>query len=571
MPGHKFEPEEIAVIGGGRGGVETALMLAKQNIQDKNGDIRARYHVTLIEAQDSILNGASMIASRLHLGGEYPLDRQTAQDCLDGAIIFKLLMPGSIYTPTPPMKFLVSEQTQKSGEKPENQNDEKALTLDKYEDSYKEIAHNYGVALTNIKRAMRHPKFSKEAEKMLFGDADKLFQRISDEQKDGYYDYNQGNTKIAGGFQSQEPGINVAKYLAMLQQELELQQQKGNITILTGHKVKKDGVDGKLGEFRIHCEHGGEEKIIPSSQVIISAWRDAPAITPHLGKDEKSRDEKVTVFKRAMLLVDLPRGWKTPPAFIMLGESGGMLSPYNDKTAICYLPTKEAAYRKSHTITDTSPNLPDDWDKLTAEEKEQWTQRYFTLLKERFPVLKKTADSEGATNPRLIIRDTINFQQDIDQRQHESVTELGSKMRLTMEKIPEMEMKQVSGMEQLMLQDETRYRPPGEVEGRNGLFTLYPTKATYSVRAAVQATEMVLERSQYPQRESIIPEENTLGLVLNNMKRYSLANMGEPKTIFLQKFCYQHPDLFGESKKPNFKIFENTWPGQSSMARQICI
>jgi len=123
--------EEIAVIGGGLGGVTTALMLAKD----------PHYHVTLIEAQPTVLNGACVSAGRLHLGGEYPLDSKTAHDCLLGAIIWKLLMPKNIYTPAPPMKFLLAQKTQEHGEKyPE---DDKALTLDKYLTAYEKIREEY--------------------------------------------------------------------------------------------------------------------------------------------------------------------------------------------------------------------------------------------------------------------------------------------------------------------------------------------------------------------------------------------------------------------------------------------
>jgi glycine/D-amino acid oxidase-like deaminating enzyme len=139
--------EEIAVIGAGLGGCLTALMLAKN----------PRYHVTLIEAQDTLLNGASAIASRLHLGGEYPLDPQTAQDCLMGAVIWKLLMPNhgederqeNILTPTPPMKFLVAKKTEEFGRK--NAGEERTLTLDKYVSSYEKIRLAYRDIFERVK------------------------------------------------------------------------------------------------------------------------------------------------------------------------------------------------------------------------------------------------------------------------------------------------------------------------------------------------------------------------------------------------------------------------------------
>ncbi len=558
MAAHKIEREEVTIIGGGRGGVETALMLARQTVRDKNtGNETPKYHITLIEAQNSLLNGASLIASRLHLGGEYPLDTQTAQDCLEGALMFKLLMPANVYTNVPPMKFLVAEETQKHGEKPESTEDEKSLTMAKYEAAYKVIEHNYSLAVTQLK-AKLHLQSNTEAEKLLFGPKSELFQKIPSGADDGYADYNKGDTKIAGGFQSKEPGINVGKFLATLQMELEREQEKGNITILTGHKVSKDGIKGQLGKFEVHCNKNGSEIIIPSSQVIVTAWKDGPEIIPHLGEDEKGREKQVTVFKRAMLLVDLPAGWKTPPAFIMLGKHGGMLSPYNDKTAICYLPIQEAAYRKNYTLTDSQPSLPADWDKITPEEKGNWAQRYFELLKERFPVL------QDASNPRLIVRDTLSFQPDIDQRQYEAVSEVRSGKRMAMKQIANqgMEQEQEQQLQQAMLLERGDHLPPSEVVGRPGLFTLYPTKATYATRSAVQATEMVMERSSQRNMETIIiPPEHPLNCILNNMGKYSLAKMQEPKPLFMQRFAKQHPDLFGESQ--DMKITQDSWPGKS--------
>lgn len=560
--------EEIAVIGGGRGGVETALMLAKQYIRDRRtGESRPKYHVTLIEAQDHLLNGASLIASRLHLGGEYPLDPQTAADCVKGAVIFKLLMPDNIYTPAPPMKFLVAEATEAEGKAdPANP---KALTLDKYQKSYVAISDLYEKALQRLKGVLKvnfektvnkwdaARLAEKQAQDRLFGPADELFHRFSEDEKHLYAAYNQGKTAIAGGFQSKEPGINVGKYLAMLQQEVEKQEALGNITLLKGCRIKKDGIEGKLGNFHLLDKNGNtllNEDGTPRrfDQVILAAWRDNPAIENHLKQEESPKS--LTVFKRAMMLVDLPRTWKTPPAFIMLGASGGMLSPYNDKTAICYLPTLEAAYRKNITLDDKNSSLPENWDDITPKEKEEWTERYFALLKKRFPELKSTK------NPRLIIRDTISFQTDIDQRPFETVAEVGSRTHAKFTQVQAIKTEQVQNMEMVEIE---RHHAPKEVEARPGLFTLYPTKGTYSLRAAIQATAMINDRSLSPEKKSLIARDDALGLVLDNMEQYSLANMEEPSVRFLHRFCREHPDIFGTPPNLNLNILKETWPGQA--------
>ena len=525
MPDQKRE--EIAIIGGGLGGCLTALMLAKD----------PKYHVTLIEAQDTLLNGASAIASRLHLGGEYPLDPKTASDCLTGATIWKLLMPESIYTPTPPMKFLLAQKTQEYGEK--HLEDDKALTLDKYLTVYEKIRNEYKIIFAKVQKGFGWN--DETTKKSLFGSFEegKFSRPLKPEE---YGDYNQGHTKIAGGFQSQELGLNVPKYLAMIQTELEAQERKGNIAVLTSHKVRKKGIKGNLGNFTILREDGeyikdenGKPKIF--KQVVQAAWRGGPEITPQLGQSG-NQGRTVTVFKRAMLLVDLPPGWKTPPAFIMLGENGGMLAPHNDKTAICYLPTEQAAYRKHYMLTNKDPALPEDWDRSSEGTKTEWTETYFRLLKNRFPVLK------NATNPRLVIRDTLNFQQDLHQRQHQAVLEVTSGapiVNMSMGMFQQQEMQQWS-------------RPP-IVEVKRGLFTLYPTKATYSLQAALQAAAMVNTRSHDSEAELIYPPEDTLGLILSPEKReqYSLARMQEPNIRFFVRFFREHPELVPA-------MLQETWP-----------
>jgi len=359
-----------------------------------------------------------------------------------------------------------------------------------------------------------------------------------------YADY-QGDSKIAGGFQSPEIGINVPKYLAMLQAELEAQQRKGNITIRTGHAVQKEGIQGKNGGFSIQCKTaGGKNKIIRASQVVQAAWSGGSKITPHFNQEIGEKEKIVTVYRRAMLLVDLPAGWKTPPAFILRGEDGGMLSPDNDKTARCYLPTEEGAYLKQHDLTKDEPTLPEDWERLSEAEKNRWTETYFRLLKERFPALK------NATNPRLMIRDTLNFQQDLSQREYQNVQEVAAFIpKFQMSMSMEMEMVQEQKMEQTPV--------PYTLEVKPGLFMLYPTKATFCINTALQAAQMVKDRSLGPHIKIIKPlsSEEILGFILKPWKReqYSLAEMKTPDKRFFARFFREHPDLSSE-------MLKETWP-----------
>jgi len=513
--------EEIAVIGGGLGGCLAALMLIKKG-----------YHVTLIEKQDMLLNGASAIASRLHLGGEYPLDvpeMTTAKNCLSSAISWKLLMPDTIYTPTPPMKFLIAKGTEQ----------EAKLTLSKYRDFYQKIRDEYEKKFREVKDALKWD--FKKTEDALFGSFNlNEFRRLMMDEKE--YE------GVVGGLQTQERGLNVPKYLTMIEGELKAQEQAGNLTILTGHTVIKEGIRGEKGHFQIHCSiPAGQgkttEKIIESSQVVQAAWQGGPEILPLL--EEAAKNETiVTVYKRGMILVDLPKGWKTPPAFIMEGKYGGMLSPYNDKTAICYLPMEEGGGQyKQHELTTKNPSLPGNWE-LSKKELDAWKTKYFEMLKERFKPLL-----DHATNPRLIVRDTLNFQKVVHERKQQHVTEQRvpiPKQGVTAEVSAKQKVEWVQRREAFIV--------PPAWKVKEGLFNLVPTKGTYSVTGAIQAAQMVAARTQYPDSGPLLSPGDILPDVLENREKYSLKHMQEPTKEAIEDFCNRHPPL-------NSLMAEQSWPG----------
>lgn len=550
MPQKKQEKGTIAVIGGGLGGSLTAIMLAKQG-----------YNVKLIEAQDSILNGASRIAARLHLGGEYPKDEHTRMDCLESAIIWKLLMPPSIYTAVNKMKFLLTKTTHALGlgSPPETEN---ALTTSQYLDAYEGVRTKYAVTLGVLKKT-----FS-DIEQKLFGPADKgvFFRTLSPDEYAGY-------TNIESGFQSQEHGLDPVRYLAMIQYEIERLSAKetegeflltdrwkcdpdkrhsweGRIEVLTNHKVlpavdkdgkkiRKGGIKGKLDNFTIYCEHNGAPTTVKADQVVNAAWSGGPAIVPELNRSGDP-ERQVQVHRRAMMVVDLPKGFKADPAFVMLGASGGMVSPFNDKCALVYLPLAETAYIKSQKLRAKNPNLPEGWN--DTPDLKQRTQDYFEKALVRFPFL------QGASNPRLLIDDTLTFgppdkKQDsmhaLSKRRQEKVEEVlanptrGGGDGLTTRQ----EQKRYAKMLAEQKMDEPLY------EVKKGLFALYPTKATYGVNAALQTALMVDERSRLPDKEELVPK-NILTMTSNELEKFSLEKMRMPKLQqFWQRFFKEHPDL----------------------------
>jgi hypothetical protein len=539
--------EEIAIIGGGLSGCLTALMLAKN----------PKFHVTLIEKKPELLNGASVIASRLHLGGEYPeVDpkdpcfkahgiSQTQYDCIRSAMVWKLLMPSHIYTPTPPMKFLVGSETemqnQQAGGKPEH----KKLTVEKYITAYENMRKHYEKIYNFVKRSLG---WSDEVtENKLFGSykEGEYFHILKPEEYASY-------EGIAGGLQSQERGINVLKYLAMIEEELGRQQMAGNITILTGHKVVSNGVSGKFNAagkgFKIACENGS---VIEANQVVEAAYRDGPAIIKELTRSGTRSNIEMVVYKRAMLLIKkLPAGWKTPPAFVMMGDDGGMLAPYNDEVAICYRPTNDAAYWfAEHVITPKEPHLPENWDHLSPQDEQDWQESYLASVKKRFPILKdiKLEDTQ------LIIRDTVAFEKSVRKRPNTQALEarIGTSMQMVPRQEPRAEMLQ-------RLESQQVYNPPEELKIKKGVFTLYPTKATYCVGSALQAASMVDFRSQYPDSKIVVTPD-PLHLLLTDdaseqLEKYSLANIPPPSPMAMIKFLREH--------NLPYNMLKSTWPGQ---------
>ena len=97
----------IAVIGGGYTGVLSSLLLA--GLKKPGPDGQPALSVHLFEQDLNLMNGASLIPARLHLGGEYPKDPPTAFQCLISALIFRQMFPTeSILTDRKRIDFLLA-------------------------------------------------------------------------------------------------------------------------------------------------------------------------------------------------------------------------------------------------------------------------------------------------------------------------------------------------------------------------------------------------------------------------------------------------------------------------------
>ncbi|MDE3059828.1 MAG: FAD-dependent oxidoreductase [Pseudomonadota bacterium] len=525
-----YKPEDIAVMGGGLAGCLTALFAARQ--KDALG--RPQYRVTLYEARKSLFDGSSLSAARLHLGGEYPLDPPTGKDCLTGALIWKLLMPRNIYTRCKPMKFLVAQETQSLGERiasrqpialangtwmkadPDDHawisidgknwhkasrkghwvtadgitlftDDEgkfKYLTVEKYLHFYDGIRQQYQLQFDRIRAARGWSETA--AAEALFGmpEEGSFYKPLSRAELEAREFKN-----VAGGFQSQEPGLDIALYLPMIEHLLLEEEKKGNLSILTGCKVRKKGIRSLAGgHFEIRFDNG--EVSPPFSQVVQSAGDGGAAIT----KPEKG--EKIMAYRRGMgiFVASALAERHREPFFVMLADHGCMFCPgLGQYDAFCYAPGAEASHIDEKALSSRSRDIPMKWTRSISKEEEK---RRLSKIADR---LHHVAPFLHPIKPvGMIVRHTLNFQDSLEQRRHET----------TKEKI-------------------------------RRKIIMYPTKITLAPQAAIEAVEMLRARSAGRKPGRIDPLEIAL-----RDNAYSLADLPIPdKATLSANFVHAHDDL----------------------------
>jgi len=498
-PAIMYKPEEIVITGGGINGCLTALYAS---LVRKNG--RPKYHVTLLEKEPMLFNKTSKIASRLHLGGEYPLDLPTGLDCLKGGLILRMVMPPSIYSDPHPMKFTVAPETEREGihieaEEPGN---DKYLTVEKYQAFYDKILEKYKEFFEKIKASRKWPEGMTEEKKEtllaqeLFGQPKKGEGKYTPYSKEAFYwplppSKKKAKSKHKGGFQSQEPGFDTTVYLSFIEEALMKQQPNIDIkygcTTLGATKLEN-------GNFRVeYLSQLGERRSCEASQVVDAAWDGNPKLT---GLKE---GESIKMYRRAMLLLDVSKCplARLNPEFRMLNEYGAMSSPFNMYIGIGYKPgvihedsrqevrygPEGGSYMGYKNVT--ADNLdPPDWNDSDPD-KAQRIKVIFESLVKKHPFLKK------ATPKELLIANTLNFNDEIEKRRHQRTQEVT---------------------------DLKGNRIPGHL-------VEYAAKATLGPQSAIEAVEMLKARSKLREEgrgnDPLPPLDDPLDLVLKS-DAYSL-------------------------------------------------
>jgi len=432
--------ENIAVIGGGYTGAISAILLA----QKKDQNSIPLYKVTLLEKKEQLFNGASKSPGRLHLGGEYPLDEETAFACLDGAITFKQMFGEGVLTDIPEVRYLVSKESQESGE----------LTVDNVISSYSKIKKKYSESIDKISAALSEEQKSKNkkeaqqtASELLFGPPEELFSTLSKEQLED-------TPGFVGGIATKERGLNPVR----LGTHLETLLKKSGVNVRTG--VNVDSVKKNENDYTINISKNNGKETLKTQQVINASWEGAY----RLNNNSNQPDQHIHL--RAIALVDISR-LNSPPkyaSFGLIGETGGMLSPFNDKLALFYSPTEQNAYIDSTILNNKKTTPPENWDSLQKpDDKEKRIDSYQSALENRYPKFKDAKVID------LVIRPTIAIDPELSKRRHINV-----------------------------------------FETTEGMHTAISTKATFSAMTAQQVVKSVMQRSGHQIKQStslLIPEE----------------------------------------------------------------
>ena len=383
--------EPIIIIGGGLTGTISAALLSK--LRDDHGE--PLYDIVLLEEKQNILDGASITIDRLHLGGEYPLDQETAFDCLKGALIFKQMLP-DFFADLLPTSYLISEETNNKGE----------LCLEQYIEHYQNLQKRYK---KYFQKACASYGEQRTAE-TLFGYPEDFFSVLVD------ISHVKG---FAGGIKTKEKSLNPVLLGSFLEKFL----RKQGVRIYPNHKVI-DAFTTGTGFNVVVNVNNNERVMFTGSQVVNAAWHNALALN-HLIEPISSNSDKLYAHLRGLAVIDISACKRKPEAiFGMLGERGGAYSPMNDKIAFLYLPHEVGSYLGNIEQNNQTPSLPKSWEEAINNgppDIQFRKESILNILTSRYPFL------EGAKILNLIVRPTLSLSEVLEERRHFRVRKIDPK------------------------------------------------------------------------------------------------------------------------------------------------
>jgi hypothetical protein len=306
------EQAKVTLIGGGVSGIFSALDFAL--LKDENGHFVFDVHV--VEADPHLMNGASKLISRLHLGNEYPTHEETALQCLFGATLFnQQLQTNQVFTPQKFLDFLIAKKTMADGK----------LTPEVLVQHNERLKAQYAKYLEQIKE-----KYGDRSESLLFGPSATFFEQLEELPSDHF----------GFGLRTKEKGLQPIGFGVVLENLLEkLSRTQPNLHIHRATEVRN-----------IQQIPGGGFEVITSSSrplytryLVNASWHNIPTLNRLMSKTSRPHEASsgTKVYLRTLAYVNARAcGFSSPDNsyFGLLAEEGGMCCRFPGGAAALFVP-----------------------------------------------------------------------------------------------------------------------------------------------------------------------------------------------------------------------------------------
>jgi hypothetical protein len=409
----------IAVTGGGYTGVLTSIFLG--GLKDKDGVPICDVH--LFERNLNLMNGASTLCARRHYGGEYPTDRNTAEQCLFSSLLYQQMFPTeAILTGRRRNDFLVAKESTTTADP------DKHLSLDQVHQHYAHLQDLYRTIFAQFAGFLGE----EEAARQLFGRPEDFVEYLASPEDIGD---ERLRSHFAGGVSTKERGFQPFALGVILERLLE----QNNVKVHLGCTVENAESVADKG-YRLHySSHGKGTQDFFADYVIGAAWHENPylnIVAASRGDHPVQGNLATKVYLRSIGLFDVSGCANIPEDrsyFGLKGSPGGMVSFYTSAVAAIYIPEEELSLhggseltydqaRKTFLSREVQAHL-DDLNGPTALQSGV-LNRILVNAQAKYPFLK------GANSITLLTRTTVSVDPRVEQRSHvKPIWPLGEGMR----------------------------------------------------------------------------------------------------------------------------------------------